>query len=47
MKTFPGVREAIEDRRWDDANRYVKLTAKALNSYSERLDKATEVCARK
>ncbi len=47
VKTFPGVREAIEDRRWDDANRYVKLTAKALNSYSERLDKATEVCARK
>lgn len=40
-KTLPGVREAIEDRRWTDANRYAKLTAGALNAYSDRLDKAT------
>ena len=42
-KTLPGVREAIEERRWDDANRYVKLTADALNDYSDRLIKATAV----
>jgi N-acetylated-alpha-linked acidic dipeptidase len=42
-KTLPGVREAIEDRRWADANRYSKLTANALNTYSDRLDKATAV----
>ena len=42
-KTLPGVREAIEDRRWADANRYAKLTADALNTYSDRLDKATAV----
>jgi N-acetylated-alpha-linked acidic dipeptidase len=42
-KTLPGVREAIEDRRWGDANRYAKLTADALNAYSDRLDKATAV----
>jgi N-acetylated-alpha-linked acidic dipeptidase len=40
-KTLPGVREAIEDRRWSDANRYSKLTAEALNRYSDRLDRAT------
>ena len=40
-KTLPGVREAIEDRRWGDANRYSKLTADALNQYSDRLDKAS------
>ena len=40
-KTLPGVREAIEDRRWADADRYVKLTADALNAYSDRLDQAT------
>jgi N-acetylated-alpha-linked acidic dipeptidase len=40
-KTLPGVREAIEDRRWTDANRYAKLTADALNAYSDRLDRAT------
>ncbi|MBV8775178.1 MAG: M28 family peptidase, partial [Deltaproteobacteria bacterium] len=39
-KTLPGVREAIEDRRWRDANRYGTLTADALNGYSDRLDKA-------
>ena len=42
-KTIPGVREAIEDRRWTDANRYAKLTADALNAYSDRLDEATAV----
>jgi N-acetylated-alpha-linked acidic dipeptidase len=42
-KTLPGVREAIEDRRWADANRYAKLTADALNAYSDRLNKATAI----
>jgi len=42
-KTLPGVREAIEDRRWADANRYARITAQALNTYSNRLDKATAV----
>ena len=42
-KTLPGVREAIEDQHWADANRYAKLTADALNAYSDRLDKATAV----
>jgi len=40
-KTLPGMREAIEERRWSDANRYDKLTADALNAYSDRLDQAT------
>ena len=42
-KTLPGVREAIEDHRWPDANRYAKLTAAALNAYSDRLDQATNI----
>jgi N-acetylated-alpha-linked acidic dipeptidase len=42
-KTLPGVREAIEDERWDDAVRYAKLTAGALDAYSDRLDQATAV----
>ncbi len=40
-KTLPGVREGIEDQRFDDANRYVKLTAGVLDAYSKRLDQAT------
>ena len=46
-KTLPGVREAIEDERFADADRYSKLTADALNAYSERLDQATAVLAGK
>ena len=42
-KTLPGVREAIEEGRWDDAVRYVGLTAEVLDAYSDRLDAATRV----
>jgi N-acetylated-alpha-linked acidic dipeptidase len=37
-KTLPGVREAIEDRRWEEAGQYIRITAHAIEAYSERLD---------
>ena len=40
VKTLPGVREAIEQNRWDEANRYAVLTAAALTAYCDRLDQA-------
>ena len=40
VKTLPGIREAIEERRWDEANRYVGVVSRALNAYSERMDRA-------
>lgn len=39
-KTLPGVREAIEERRFADATTYIALTAQALNAYARELDKA-------
>ena len=39
-KTLPGVREAIEERRFDDAKEYVGRTAKVLRDYAARLDQA-------
>lgn len=42
-KTLPGVREAIEDRRFADAALYMQRTADALNAYSDRLDTATKL----
>jgi N-acetylated-alpha-linked acidic dipeptidase len=42
-KTLPGVREAIEERRFDDAQKYVGLTGQALDAYAAELDKATAV----
>jgi N-acetylated-alpha-linked acidic dipeptidase len=41
VKTIPGVREAIEQNHWDEANQYVVFTATALAAYCDRLDKAT------
>jgi len=42
-KTLPGVREAIEERRFDDARKYVGVTAQALSDYAANLDKATAI----
>ena len=41
VKTLPGIREAIEERHWDEANEYMGVVARALNAYSERLDRAS------
>ena len=40
VKTLPGIREALEERRWSEANRYIGVVAHSLNAYSERLDRA-------
>src|SRR5208283_3773988 len=45
-KTIPGVREAIEGRRWDEANDYVVATAAALQNYCTRLDVGTALWRR-
>jgi N-acetylated-alpha-linked acidic dipeptidase len=42
-KTLPGVREAIEERRFDDAQKYIGLTGQALTAYAAELDKATAI----
>jgi N-acetylated-alpha-linked acidic dipeptidase len=40
VKTLPAIREAIEERRWAEANQYMGVVAHAINAYSERLDSA-------
>lgn len=42
-KTLPGVREAIEEERWADVDRYAALTAEALNAYSNKLDEGVRL----
>lgn len=42
-KTLPGIREAIEDRRFDDAAAYISLTAQAIGDYAAGLNAATAV----
>jgi N-acetylated-alpha-linked acidic dipeptidase len=40
VKTLPGIREAIEERRWDEANQYIGVVSRALNAYSAAMDTA-------
>ena len=40
-KTLPGVREAIESRRWVEASEFIGRTAAALDAASARIDQAS------
>ncbi len=40
-KTLPGVREAIEDRRWPEAEHYAVVIGEVLNGYCDQLEKIT------
>jgi N-acetylated-alpha-linked acidic dipeptidase len=42
-KTLPGVREAIEDERWEDVDTYSGLAARALNAYADKLDEGVSL----
>lgn len=46
VKTVPGVREALESRRWDEANRYIASTAATLDGYRAQLDRITALLQR-
>lgn len=41
VKTLPAIREAIEDRRWQDVEAACGRTAKVLNAYSQETEKIT------
>jgi N-acetylated-alpha-linked acidic dipeptidase len=47
VKTLPGVREALEGDRWDEANRYAAITAQVLGAYCDGIDQATALLSGK
>jgi len=47
VKTLPGVREALEGDRWDEANRYAAITAQVLGAYCDGIDQATALLSAK
>jgi N-acetylated-alpha-linked acidic dipeptidase len=47
VKTIPGVREAIEERRWDEAAAQVPLVARSLDAMAQRIDQATAIVSGK
>lgn len=40
VKTLPGIREAIEQRQWDEAQQQIGVAAKAITQLAQYLDKA-------
>jgi N-acetylated-alpha-linked acidic dipeptidase len=46
VKTVPGVREALESRRWDEASHYAADTARVLDRYRAQLDRLTALLNR-
>lgn len=41
VKTLPGVREAVEERRWDEVASQVTLAAQTLEDMAKQIDRAT------
>lgn len=40
VKTLPGVREAIEERQWDEAHTQIPLVAATLEAYAREIERA-------
>ena len=43
VKTLPGIREAIDQRNWTEAQENIEVVAKTLNNYSARVQQAISV----
>lgn len=43
VKTLPGIREAIEQRNWKEAQEQVEVAAKAIQDYTAQIDAASKV----
>jgi N-acetylated-alpha-linked acidic dipeptidase len=43
VKTLPGIREAIEERKWKEAEEQVEIVARTLEDFSHRIDQARQL----
>ncbi len=43
VKTLPGIREAIEQRNWKEAETEINLTAKTIENFAAEIDRAAQV----
>ena len=46
VKTLPGIREAIEQRNWDEARQQIEITSRAITSYTSRIREALDLFSR-
>jgi N-acetylated-alpha-linked acidic dipeptidase len=47
VKTLPGVREAIEERRWDEATAQIPVVSQTLEALAMQIDRATALISAK
>jgi N-acetylated-alpha-linked acidic dipeptidase len=45
VKTLPGIREAVEERKWTEATEQIKRTAAALERLAGQVNRAATVAA--
>jgi hypothetical protein len=43
VKTLPGIREAIEERNWKEAQQQIEIVASKLMNYSKQVDAAAAI----
>jgi N-acetylated-alpha-linked acidic dipeptidase len=43
VKTMPGVREALEQRNWQEASEQIGLVASTIEGFAREIDRATAV----
>ena len=43
VKTLPGVREAIEQRNWQEVEEQIPIVAEVLTNFAEQIVAATEI----
>jgi N-acetylated-alpha-linked acidic dipeptidase len=46
VKTLPGVRESIEQRDWEEADRQIGIAAEVLDAYTSQIERATRELVR-
>ena len=46
VKTLPGIREAIEQRNWNEATEQISVVARALDNAADAIDRATAALSR-
>ena len=45
VKTLPGIREGLEERKWNEVRVYIKEVSKALDRASENINSASKILA--
>ena len=43
VKTLPGIREAIEQRNWKEAQEQIEIVSKAITSYTQQVEAAAKI----